>query len=142
MSRSRRSAFTLVEILIVVVILGILAAIVVPQFSNAAEESARNVTQNELYKIRRHIEVFRVRNSGQAPTVAEGDGTWGQIIGPDYLTKPPVNPWVGGENAGVIVFGDAPDNAYQQDHGWIYDPATALVWAGSFDENDEPLPRE
>lgn len=44
MSTSHRSqAFTLVEILIVVVILGILAALVVPQFSDAAE-STRQVS--------------------------------------------------------------------------------------------------
>ena len=34
-----RKAFTLIEILIVVVILGILAAVVIPQFTNAADEA-------------------------------------------------------------------------------------------------------
>lgn len=39
--RSRRSGFTLVEILIVVVILGVLAALVVPNFASATTESAQ-----------------------------------------------------------------------------------------------------
>ena len=42
----KRNGFTLVEILIVVVILGILAAIVIPQFSNASEE-AKTVESGE-----------------------------------------------------------------------------------------------
>ncbi|CAE7357387.1 xcpT [Symbiodinium necroappetens] len=49
-----RKAFTLVEILIVVVILGILAAIVVPKFSSASEQSAQTAfvtTLNELVKV-------------------------------------------------------------------------------------------
>jgi prepilin-type N-terminal cleavage/methylation domain-containing protein len=40
--RNRKSGFTLVEILIVVIILGILAAIVIPQFTNASEDARRN----------------------------------------------------------------------------------------------------
>ena len=39
MVRNIRSGFTLVEILIVVVILGILAAIVIPQFTNATQDA-------------------------------------------------------------------------------------------------------
>lgn len=41
--RSGYAGFTLVEILIVVVILGILAAIVIPKFANATSESSKSV---------------------------------------------------------------------------------------------------
>jgi len=54
MLATARKAFTLVEILIVVVILGILAAIVVPRFSNASTQSSQTAfvtTLNELAKI-------------------------------------------------------------------------------------------
>ncbi len=134
-------AFTLIEILIVVVILGILAAIIVPQVSRASEEAAETATYNELQKIRRHIEVYRIRNNGNFPTVVAGDGTWGQIIGPDHLQAPPTNPWVGGAASRVIAIGVAPDASYQTAHGWIYNPATGGVWAGSFDAFDQPIPR-
>jgi general secretion pathway protein G len=139
------SGFTLVEILIVVVILGILAAIIIPQFTSASEEAQAAATYNELQKLRRHIGVFRVRNPGQLPTVIDGDGTWGEIVGnaEDYLLSAPVNQWVGGANARVVrvVSNAIPDVAYQTDYGWIFDDANGDVWAGSFDVNDRPIPR-
>lgn len=138
----RRRAFTLVEILIVVVILGILAAIVVPQFVNARDEAAMGTTVSELEKLRRAIDVFRARNSNQVPTVVAGNQTWGPLVGSgEYLKDGPLNPWVGSSNAGVIILRDSPDVAYQSNYGWIYDPATGRVWAGGFDANDDPLPK-
>lgn len=136
-------AFTLVEILIVVVILGILAAIVVPQFVGAVEESAVTTTKSELEKLRRAVEVFQVRNGHELPAVAAGDGTWGDLIVSSgaYLKEPPANPYVSGVNAKVIVIGDAPDATYQTAHAWIYNDATGQVWAGGFDSEDQPLPR-
>ncbi len=137
----KKNAFTLVEILIVVVILGILAAIATPQFASATDDSRRATTDHELKKLRRAVEVYQVRNGNALPNVAPGDGTWGEIVLPgEYLSGPPVNSWVGGPNDGVIVIGNAPDGAYQTTHGWIFDDATGQIWAGSFDANDQPLP--
>jgi prepilin-type N-terminal cleavage/methylation domain-containing protein len=141
MSRRHSRAFTLVEILIVVVILGILAAIAFAGFTGATDDARQNCTYSELQKIRRHIGVFQARNSQQLPAVTEGDGTWGEVIGDNYLYSPPVNAWVGGDNGKVIVFGAAADAAYQRNYGWIYDPNTGMVYAGGFDAADHPLPR-
>lgn len=43
-----RSAFTLIEILIVVILLGILAAIVVPMFTDASEDTYEAAMQSDL----------------------------------------------------------------------------------------------
>ena len=64
MRQRMKKAFTLVEILIVVVILGILAAIVVPQFTNASTEAQAGNVATQLQTIRGQIELFRVRNNG------------------------------------------------------------------------------
>lgn len=136
-----RAGFTLVEILIVVVILGILAAVVVPQFTRATEFSAQNTTLYELEKLRRAINVYMGTNSGQVPVVSAGDGTWGPIVSPNYLKQPPINPWVGTTNGRRIVLRATPDAAYQNTAGWIFDPATGEVWAGGFDGQDRPIAR-
>lgn len=139
----RRNAFTLVEILIVVLILGILAAIVAQGFTDSTVQAATQTTIYELEKVRRAIDIYRVEHGQKLPAVMAGDGTWGEIVGNSgaYLTSPPLNPYVGGANARVITIANTPDNAYHDDYGWIFDDTTGQVWAASFDANDSPLPK-
>ena len=62
-----KRGFTLIEILIVVVILGILAAIIVPQFTDAAQEAGASSARSQLQSLRSQIELHRVQNNGLAP---------------------------------------------------------------------------
>lgn len=141
MRRTSRG-FTLVEILIVVVILGILAAIVVPQYLGATVDAERASAVNEVMRLRKAVEVYLIRHENLLPDVAEGDKTWGSLItAKDYLKTAPLNPYVGSSSAGVILFRATPDIAYQTDYGWIYDPDTGNVWAGGFDADDIPFPK-
>jgi len=121
-----RGAFTLVEILIVVVILGILAAIVVPQFTNASEDAQAGNVATQLSTIRNQVELFRARNSGQYPALPDGGGAhdgWGVLVEDGFLKAPPLNPRnnenaladVGGAAADVGWFLDDPDGDGQWD---------------------------
>lgn len=142
MQSRRQRAFTLVEILIVVVILGVLAAIVVPQFSTATEEASATATASQLRKLRDVLAVYQVRNGWALPNITEGSATWGELVtSGDYLRRPPVNRWVGPDSGRIIVFGAAPDAGYQAAYGWIYDPATGSIWAAGFDGEDNPYPK-
>ncbi len=141
-SPDNRAGFTLVEILIVVVILGILASVVVPQFARATEQAKSDTTYSELQKIRRHIEIFKARNAGAMPAIIDNSfGDWGEIVGnrSQYLQGAPVNGHVGGDNSRRIRFGTAPDTGFHTDYGWIVDMTSGQVWAGSFDADDKPL---
>ena len=65
--RRRNGAFTLVEILIVVVILGVLAAIVIPQFSTATSEAHLNTLLGNLQTLRLQIELYKVQHYDLLP---------------------------------------------------------------------------
>jgi general secretion pathway protein G len=99
-----RGAFTLVEILIVVIILGILAAIVVPQFTNASDDAQAGNVATQLSTIRNQVELYRARNSGQYPALpgALNDG-WDLMIDDGFLKAPPMNPR---NNSTVLVGAD------------------------------------
>ncbi|MFG0327312.1 MAG: type II secretion system protein [Phycisphaerales bacterium JB037] len=97
-SNKRNRGFTLVEILIVVVILGILAAIVVPQFTNAADDARTGNLDTQISTIEQQIELFRAR-TGAYPTF---DATlWTTLVTGGYLKTAPVNPINGGSDVGA-----------------------------------------
>ena len=92
LSRTRR-AFTLIEILIVVVILGILAAIVIPQFTDASNEAMEASVRSQLQTIRSQIELYNVQNPATAYDAATAVGTfWDPLVQNDYLMTAPKNP--------------------------------------------------
>jgi general secretion pathway protein G len=92
----KQKGFTLIEILIVVVILGILAAIVIPQFTDASQEAAASNLRSQLQTIRSQIELYNVQNPAtmyDATVAAPGDATfWDNLIQGNYLQAAPLNP--------------------------------------------------
>jgi len=83
--RSIDKAFTLVEILIVVVILGVLAAVVVPSFANATEPARQSTFVTNMKSFADAVQIHRARNgsypddgvSGELPPDLE------ELINPD-----------------------------------------------------------
>src|SRR5579862_6090691 len=81
--RRNHSGFTLVEILIVVIILGILAAIVIPQFTNASSSAKTSSVQSTLQSIRSQIELYKIQHSDTPPTITL---MWTALTGPTDST--------------------------------------------------------
>ncbi|MHC4092809.1 MAG: prepilin-type N-terminal cleavage/methylation domain-containing protein, partial [Planctomycetota bacterium] len=63
-------AFTLVEVLIVVIVLGILAAIVIPQFSEASTDAKMSALTTNLATIRGQIQLYKLQHNDTFPTFA------------------------------------------------------------------------
>ena len=146
--------FTLVEILIVVIILGILAAIVIPQFSNAAQGARETSLKETTSHLRSQITVYKSQHRDIAPGFANGATTAtsadfleqmtnysdesGNVsttpsavykYGP-YLPKTPVNPL---SNLGTmtIVNGGGAIPSADNTTGWIYKPDTLEIMPNS-----------
>src|SRR3954468_774596 len=66
----KNKGFTLIEILIVVIILGILAAIVIPQFSNASTSAKTSAVQSTAQSLRQQVALYKLQHGDNLPPVA------------------------------------------------------------------------
>jgi len=91
---NRKSGFTLVEIMIVVAIIGLLAAIAIPNFIRARTKSQQNACINNLRQIDGAIQQWALETkqtasatvaadgSGIAPYLGRGAGTVANVVCP------------------------------------------------------------
>ncbi len=146
--------FTLVELLIVVLILGILATFVIPQFTSATQQARSNTLKDELRYLRTQVMVFKAQHQDVPPGYPGGNPTGTPtaqsfadqmtrhsdlncytssvadsvfIYGP-YLSQMPVNP-VNGLNTFLLVGNNQALPAADGTTGWIYKPQTQEVLA-------------
>jgi prepilin-type N-terminal cleavage/methylation domain-containing protein len=77
MSRIRRLGFTLIELLIVVIILAILAAIVIPQFTSSTKDAQESALAADLSSLRSAIALYQAQHGGNYPgaTASSGAGS-------------------------------------------------------------------
>ena len=92
------TGFTLLELMIVVVILGLLATIIMPRILNRPEQARRMKAKLEIKNIEAALALFKT-DTGRLPTTSEGIAVLVTNPGlknynPDaYLEKIPADPW-------------------------------------------------
>jgi general secretion pathway protein G len=138
-----RKAFTLVEILIVVVILGILAAIVVPQFTSATQDSQAGNIKSQLGTLQRQIELYQAKNNTYPDFATDGWGTTTAattMIGGKFIKEAPSNPagtLTSAQRKAVgVVTGTAKGLA---DNGWAWNSTDNTIYASFFNEGTGQL---
>jgi len=134
-------AFTFVEMMIVVVIVGILAAIVVPQFGGASDDARASALQGSLGGVRSSIAGYRAKQviagSEPFPTLAQLT-TSGTVLQGDA----PVNPFNQQSAIQSVTRAQAEARAVinEQAFGWNYfvdnssTPPVAIFYANSSQE--------
>ncbi|HOA73129.1 MAG TPA: type II secretion system protein [Phycisphaerae bacterium] len=131
----RARGLTLIEVLIVVIVLALLAAIITPQFSRAEQDTRLEVLKTHLLDVRAQIRLYRAQHGDRLPeietfveqmtqrTTQDGqtrvNGQHEQTFGP-YLESLPINPYTG-ENR----VSDGPVGTSD----WYYDPVSGLFRA-------------
>ena len=130
-----RTAFTLIEILIVVIILGILAAIVVPQFSTATGDARAGNLKAQLSSIQNQIELFAAQRNGAYPNLSSN---WDDLTMNNYLKEVPKNPaWPTASSAWTITESDTAGVRGHTSYAWVFNTeATELqIYASFFNED-------
>ncbi len=143
MSNMRKQGFTLVEILIVVIILGILAAIVIPQFTEASTNAKESSLVSNLQTLRSQIGLYKIQHNDTLPSLDSNDEAvlrlttvtdingeaWadgaGNKYGP-YMQAVPKNPFAPADLDTMFSFGttDAPgDNSSH----WYINTTTGAI---------------
>jgi len=134
MKMRAKSGFTLVEILIVVVILGILAAIVIPQFTEASTEAKTSSLCTDLQTMRSQIELYKIQHNDALPGLGTASfvlaltgqtdvaGAVGTDYGP-YVQKIPTNQFTDDDTVTENgILGDASG-------GWEFNTTTGAFHA-------------
>jgi general secretion pathway protein G len=138
-----KRGFSLVELMIVVAVLGILAAIVIPQFQEHATQAKEAVAKDSLRILRSAIELYTARHGGIPPGYKDNnpqtsptdlDFCLQLITKGRYISEMPQNPFNKRQDIRMIGNSEAfPPNPTGQ-FGWVYQPATATIrldWSGT-----------
>ena len=106
--KKRQQGFTLVEIVLVIVIIGILTAIIIPKFAGQTDSAKIAKTKANLASLRSAVRLFQSDNQGTAPAAL------GDLI-PNYIRAIPEEGVTPSTNVSGAVDGSG---------GWAYDAAT------------------
>lgn len=111
--RRYERGFTLIEILVVVVIVGVLATLVVSNLTGTTEQANLAATQSDIQQIESAAMRYKLANKKWPEEIQELVGEPDDVI--RYLDDVPVDKWTGNEyrlerrGNGVIVYCDGAD---------------------------------
>ncbi len=135
MLRQQTKGFTLVEVLIVVVIMAILAAAIIPQFTDSSSDARESTALMNLRTLRGQIQLYRVQHNGLLPSASLGElliktdasGSSGGTLGP-YLQFIPDNPFTNANTVRTTATDPPGAASGAADAGWLYNTTSGMVY--------------
>lgn len=126
---NNQKGFTLIELVMIIVILGILAAVAIPKYQDLSSEAKEAAARNSLGSLRSGITIFYANQA-----VTTGTATWPTL--PELATSGtvmaqsiPENPFQDAANApDSIVTGVTKGTIVGTRGGWAYNPSTGEIW--------------
>lgn len=121
-----RSAFTLIEVLIVVIIMAVLAATIIPQFADSTTDAKQSAVEFNLHTLRSQVELYKMHDGSYPPTLNDLTSTTADGFGP-YIDAVPDNPFNGSSAEAAV--GAVPAGPNGTGEGWLYMNSTGQIWA-------------
>lgn len=81
----REKGFTLIELIVVIAILGVLAAMVVPRFVSTTADAKQTAADATVKTIQSAVELYRAEDKGDSPSIAD-------LVTAGYLDENPNDP--------------------------------------------------
>jgi len=147
MKSRKNQGFTLVEVLIVVVIMAVLAATIIPQFSNSADDAKLGTTEFNLHTLRSQIELYKSQHDGVLPSSdlselsattnkagSTGSGS-GFVYGP-YIKEIPANSF-SNDNTITSITNEPAVVGDVTGAGWLYNATTGTIYIDHADHFDK-----
>ena len=121
--RKKRAGFSLIELVVVVLILGILAAVAAPRMFDTANTARQNGTKQSLSVIRDAIELYKSQNGSFPPAATMATDLKPFLKGPFPSVQIGAN-----QNANVVASTQNPiASAEAGGAGWAYNVTTGEV---------------
>lgn len=124
--------FTLIELVIIIVILGILAAVAIPKYQDLSGEAQEASARSSLGSLRSAVTIFYANQAVQT-----GNATWptaAELRTPGTVMAQaiPENPYQASVPDSVIdATGQPKGTVIGNDGGWCYNPNTGEIWLNS-----------